>query len=85
MLHDVKHVAGRPTISLKGGGKSRSVIQGLTPPKGAALPVFLRVALPPKAKAGQSWEFSVALRSRNQKKRIAGGCTYRVTVVRKPK
>ena len=85
MLHDVKLVAGRPMISLKGGGKNRSVIQGLTPPKGAALPVFLRVALPPKAKAGQSWEFSVTLRSRNQKKRIAGGCTYRVAVVRKPK
>src|SRR5262249_33143028 len=44
MLHDVKLVAGRPMISIKGGGKTKAVIQGLTLPKGAALPVFLRVA-----------------------------------------
>src|SRR5262249_47705177 len=85
MLADVKLVAGRSMISIKGGGKQPTGVQALTRRKGAALPVFLRVALPPKAKVGSSWEFSVALRSRKPKNRVAGGCTYRVEVVRKPK
>jgi hypothetical protein len=84
MLHDVRLVAARPMISVKGGGRKPSLVHGLSLAKGASLPVFVRVTLPPKAKVGSSWEFSVALRSRKQK-RIVGGSSYHVGVVRRPK
>src|SRR5262249_4423284 len=85
MQRDVQSVAGRSMVSLKGGGKQVSVVQGLTLAKGASLPLFLRIGFPAKAKAGASWEFTVVLRSRKQKSRVAGGATYRVEVVPKPK
>ena len=53
MLREVELVAKRPMISFKGGGKTPTPVQGLSLPRGARMPLFLRVALPANAKEGR--------------------------------
>ncbi len=79
MLNRILRVKEQEMILLKGGKKN--VIEGLKIEPGSSHQAFLYYEFPAKAKVGQSFQFRL-IQTETKTRRILGGNTYRVEVLK---